>query len=532
MKEALSGTRSFIQNRGDKILISKKGLSEIVATLLIILVTLIAVSIIWVVVKNVIEKGADEIDLASQPINLQIQSVVVDGDAVTVTVVVRRSAGEGDFTGMDFVFSDGVNSETIRQNTVIDELDVKSFVFTLTKINGGQLNLVSVVPVYIRNGKETLGSVADNFDVKKNQSIGAETGTGATTTGNFAALGYSGLGYVGYNVNSGSIPTYPVFKHASVDPLDVMIGQMQTFNVTVYSPNTITNVTSVTQLDTSTLNLQFNKIGTDSDGELWSASWTAYDTHATSYTSIITAKDSMGNQNDISLTWTDAVDCYDSIPSSEHGSDYVLSTNCTFMNTSGAVSGLMGGILTFSTNAYMIQKNAIIVTKGFDFSGGSLVTPDDHSATIYTNGWIYYVDGDGDTAATNSTRYYSATAPGAGTILINKSIGTDCSSNASAYPGQTTYFFSHRGDNSWDYNCDSGVETKNTTGIGSVRTCTWNGDSCTQISAGAVGWQTSEPSCGSSGTYYDSLGLACNLREQIDCTEDLTTSSSRTQACR
>jgi len=63
-----------------------------------------------------------------------------------------------------------------------------------------------------------------------------------------------------------------------------------------------------------------------------------------------------------------------------------------------------------------------------------------------------YVDVDGD-------RY----APESGTKTCradSQLAGTDCyDSNANAHPGQTTYYSSHRGDNSFDYNCD-GAETK------------------------------------------------------------------------
>ncbi len=62
-----------------------------------------------------------------------------------------------------------------------------------------------------------------------------------------------------------------------------------------------------------------------------------------------------------------------------------------------------------------------------------------------------YIDEDGD-------RY----APSSGTqkCKANSQLsGTDCyDANANAYPGQTTCYSTHRGDNSFDYNCVSGNE--------------------------------------------------------------------------
>jgi flagellin-like protein len=42
----------------------KKGLSAVVTTLIIILLVLVAVGIIWVVVRNVVEEGGSTIDLS------------------------------------------------------------------------------------------------------------------------------------------------------------------------------------------------------------------------------------------------------------------------------------------------------------------------------------------------------------------------------------------------------------------------------------------------------------------------------------
>ena len=42
---------------------SKKGLSAVVTTLIIILLVLVAVGIIWVVVQNIVTEGAESISL-------------------------------------------------------------------------------------------------------------------------------------------------------------------------------------------------------------------------------------------------------------------------------------------------------------------------------------------------------------------------------------------------------------------------------------------------------------------------------------
>lgn len=80
-----------------------------------------------------------------------------------------------------------------------------------------------------------------------------------------------------------------------------------------------------------------------------------------------------------------------------------------------------------------------------------------------------YVDNDNDRYAPSS---------GTATCRANTQIaGTDCyDSNGSAFPGQTSYFTSNRGDGSFDYNCDSNYTnnmTNQTTAPGSMPSRTY-----------------------------------------------------------
>ena len=67
-----------------------------------------------------------------------------------------------------------------------------------------------------------------------------------------------------------------------------------------------------------------------------------------------------------------------------------------------------------------------------------------------------YIDADGDRYAPSS---------GTKTCRANSQLaGTDCyDSNANANPGQTLYFTTHRGDGSFDYNCNSSPDKQGTT---------------------------------------------------------------------
>ncbi|MCX6749251.1 MAG: hypothetical protein NTW17_00705 [Candidatus Pacearchaeota archaeon] len=497
----------------------KRGLSTIVATLIIILLTLVAVGVIWVVVQNLLRSGAEQIELGTYTLDLEIKSVQIEGENVVV-VIVKRNAGEGEFVGMNFIFSNGTDSEIIRENASLDQLDTRTFTLTLTKINPATLKTVSVVPIYkTSSGKESAGGVADEFDISSNKSMG----TDGIITGNFAKNGFSGVERLEYTISGEG---YPEFKNAVVDPLDVSLGDLQTFTVTVYSPNTITNVNSHTELDYSSSDLTFIKIGQDGENEIWSANWIVLDTHVDTYTTIITATDSGGNTDSITLTWTDAVDCNTLIPLSNQNGPYTITQDCSL--NPGVVGGLMGGMLSLGSSGNAVNltlnANSVLVTHGFQLvlgSGSHIIKTS--SASIRTQGYLYYSDADEDGYAGDSTTMiYSATGPThSGYVLINSSLGTDCyDQNADAYPGQTAWFTAHRGDGSWDYDCSSGSTPEISGGVGSmpaVGQCDTNsGQPCDNLYPNGVPGFTTVVTCGNTGTWI-TPGLLCGA---IDCTSD------------
>ena len=81
--------------RGDK-----KGLSTVVTNLLLILLVLVAVGVVWVVVRGILSEGAGEIEISQFTFDLQIQNAYVSGTDVVVTI--KRNAGGGELSGMKF----------------------------------------------------------------------------------------------------------------------------------------------------------------------------------------------------------------------------------------------------------------------------------------------------------------------------------------------------------------------------------------------------------------------------------------------
>jgi len=160
----------------------KKGLSTIVITLIIILISLVAVGIIWVVVRNVIQSGTEGIALGQFTLGADIINVNVDNSSNNVGLSVKRSAGEGEITGIKFIFSDEADSEIITEKIALGKLEEKRFTFHLTKLTVSKLISISIVPVLSSSsGKETLGSVLSKYNVQEGTSTTGGTGNQTCT---------------------------------------------------------------------------------------------------------------------------------------------------------------------------------------------------------------------------------------------------------------------------------------------------------------------------------------------------------------
>ncbi len=157
---------------------SNKGLSTIIATLIIILLVLVAAGIVWVVIRNIISQGAEEIELGKFTFDLSIKSAYVDDS--NVKVVVRRSPGAGDLIGVRFIFFDGTNSISIDRKTLLLELQEKSFSFNSTEVGDvGILQEVSIAPIYkLSSGKEKIGGITDTSTISSSPPGGGNGGNG------------------------------------------------------------------------------------------------------------------------------------------------------------------------------------------------------------------------------------------------------------------------------------------------------------------------------------------------------------------
>ena len=87
----------------------KRGMSAVITTLIIILLVIVALGIIWVVIRNVIQGSVGQVELAQKcrDIDLTVRTVVSDGENYDITLS-RTGSGENS-TGVKFVLSNGTH---------------------------------------------------------------------------------------------------------------------------------------------------------------------------------------------------------------------------------------------------------------------------------------------------------------------------------------------------------------------------------------------------------------------------------------
>jgi hypothetical protein len=244
----------------------------------------------------------------------------------------------------------------------------------------------------------------------------------------------------------------PVFTKVIIDPEDARLGQKQTMTAYIKDDKApILEVIAEIKTDNKIIQVPLQRIsGTDQDG-VWEGSWVVEDTHDTTYTTIFKALNKENESSEIKLSWTDPGCSTDA----NHGTNLVISSSCTISGVDGADGGLFnittGGTVTISSGATLVAARLAI-------KGGVLIKNVNSIISVSSNNIICMTDSDADGYSPTTTQYWETGSCSAGKrrrYLLTSITNTDCYDyNANARPGQTTCYSSHRGDGSFDYNCD------------------------------------------------------------------------------
>lgn len=142
----------------------KKGLSEVVTTLMIILLVLAAIAIVWVVVRNVVQGGADDMDYQVKCLDTFVEITKAEYNSspanTNYTVRVEMTSGDTKIDGIKLVFTnDELDlSQTTSHAEEIEVLGSKTIIIALDdEFSSNHATKVKVVPFFLsESGKEKL----------------------------------------------------------------------------------------------------------------------------------------------------------------------------------------------------------------------------------------------------------------------------------------------------------------------------------------------------------------------------------------
>lgn len=139
--------------------LSHKAISDIITTVLLILVSIIGILVLWYYVKNQVIVDAD---ISRLDIDIRIQNVVLVANEARISLT--RNPGAGNVTGFIFKFTNNDDSYNEQVNVSIKELETQIFKIDLV----GKIvpTKVFVAPIVITSkGKLIYGDFTDSLKI-------------------------------------------------------------------------------------------------------------------------------------------------------------------------------------------------------------------------------------------------------------------------------------------------------------------------------------------------------------------------------
>jgi len=137
----------------------KKGLSDSVSAMLMILLALIAIGIIWFGIQAILKNTQGSIDTLKVLLNIEEESTQINPD-LTISIKVSRGIGEGNLTAINFIISNDQGEEVQKVESNLGELESETFTITPTLEN---VKIISIAPVGIVSGKIQIGQIKDSY---------------------------------------------------------------------------------------------------------------------------------------------------------------------------------------------------------------------------------------------------------------------------------------------------------------------------------------------------------------------------------
>ncbi|MEN7982634.1 MAG: archaellin/type IV pilin N-terminal domain-containing protein [Nanoarchaeota archaeon] len=144
----------------------KKGISTIIATIMMILFVLIAAGVVWVVIQNLLAEQTEEISSGLDRITLSIVGSSVNITDTEVSLTINRDIGKGDLVKIKIILYD-TEGESYSQNVDAETLtELGSKKFTINKGDFTTIKKIAIAPITkSASGKESLKGIVNTHKI-------------------------------------------------------------------------------------------------------------------------------------------------------------------------------------------------------------------------------------------------------------------------------------------------------------------------------------------------------------------------------
>lgn len=148
---------------------NKRGLSAIIVTLIMILLVIVASGLIWVVIRNVVGSGTEQISTGTACLNVNVEATKVTNstNGLSYDVTLTRNAGGDTIGGVNLILTNatGTDSFVYDRSGNIPPLATETVTVDTTANAIFNANKVEVVVYFTdASGNDQACSVSSSFD--------------------------------------------------------------------------------------------------------------------------------------------------------------------------------------------------------------------------------------------------------------------------------------------------------------------------------------------------------------------------------
>jgi hypothetical protein len=145
---------------------NKHAQSQIITTVLIILLVLFSIVIVWNVVDDLVKDSSEQVEVSQFFLKGEIKSYGLPDDHSNTTVEVQRGAGKGEINGVKLIFKNSANSYSYENTTAFPgELESEIYVVTNNSLSITNFTSITEVDVHFMYGDDKVTGSLDTYEV-------------------------------------------------------------------------------------------------------------------------------------------------------------------------------------------------------------------------------------------------------------------------------------------------------------------------------------------------------------------------------